>query len=93
MRRGPGGRRPKVVAANVDRLVVVAAAARPEPRQVLLDRLLVVGEANDLDLALVMNKIDLEVRPLPRLFPRPLQEGRVSGSGDQRGYRVRALAL
>jgi ribosome biogenesis GTPase len=59
VRKGPGGRRPKVVAANVDRLVVVAAAARPEPRQLLLDRLLVIGEADDLDPALVMNKIDL----------------------------------
>lgn len=59
VRRGPGGRRPKVVAANVDRLVVVAAAAKPEPRQFLLDRLLVIGEANDLDLAVVFNKRDL----------------------------------
>ena len=59
VRRGPGGRRPKVVAANVDRLVVVAAAARPEPRQLLLDRLLVIGEANLLALALVLNKSDL----------------------------------
>ncbi len=59
VRKGPGGRRPKVVAANVDRLVVVAAAARPEPRQLLLDRLLVIGEANRLDLALIMNKSDL----------------------------------
>ena len=59
VRRGPGGRRAKVIAANVARLVVVAAAARPEPRQVLLDRLMVVGESNDLELALVMNKIDL----------------------------------
>ena len=60
VRRGPGGRRAKVIAANLDRLVVVAAAARPEPRQVLLDRLMVVGESNDLDLALVMNKVDLD---------------------------------
>ena len=59
VRKGPGGRRPKVVAANVDRLVVVAAAARPEPRQLLLDRLLVIGEANFLALALVLNKSDL----------------------------------
>jgi ribosome biogenesis GTPase len=63
VRRGPGGRKPKVVAANVDRLVVVAAAARPEPRQILLDRLLVIGEANDLELALVLNKIDLVAEP------------------------------
>jgi ribosome biogenesis GTPase len=59
VRRGPGGRRPKVVAANVDRLVVVVAVARPEPRQTLIDRLLVIGEANHLDVVLVMNKMDL----------------------------------
>jgi ribosome biogenesis GTPase len=59
IRRGPGGRRPKVVAANVERLVVVAAVARPVPRQFLLDRLLVIGEANRLESALVLNKMDL----------------------------------
>jgi len=59
VRRGPGGRRPKVVAANVDRLVVVAAAARPEPTQVVLDRLLVVGESNGLESVVVLNKADL----------------------------------
>jgi ribosome biogenesis GTPase len=59
-RRGPGGRRAKVVAANVDRLVVVVSAARPEPRQVVIDRLLVIGEANELDLLLVINKVDLD---------------------------------
>jgi ribosome biogenesis GTPase len=65
VRRGPGGRRPKVVAANVDRLVVVASVARPEPRQVLLDRLLAVGEANHLETVLVMNKMDLAEDPRP----------------------------
>jgi ribosome biogenesis GTPase len=59
VRRGPGGRRAKVVAANLDQLVVVAAATRPDPGQALLDRLLTVGEANDLDTVLVMNKMDL----------------------------------
>jgi ribosome biogenesis GTPase len=59
VRRGPGGRRPKVVAANVHRLVVVMAVAHPEPRQPLIDRLLVVGEANRLQSVLVMNKVDL----------------------------------
>ena len=59
-RRGPGGRRPKVVAANLDRLVVVISIARPEPRQVIIDRLLVIGEANNLELVLVVNKADLE---------------------------------
>mgnify|MGYP001123018421 CR=1 FL=1 len=59
VRRGPGGRRPKVVAANVDRMGIVVSAARPEPRQALLDRLLVIGESNGLEPFLVMNKIDL----------------------------------
>jgi ribosome biogenesis GTPase len=45
----------------VDRLVVVAAAARPEPRQILLDRLLVIGEANHLHVTVVLNKVDLLV--------------------------------
>lgn len=65
IRRGTGGRRPKVVAANVDRLVAVVSVARPEPRPVLIDRLLVVGEANDLEVVLVLNKMDL----LPGLPP------------------------
>jgi len=59
VRRGPGGRRPKVIAANVDRLVIVASARRPDPGQSVLDRLLVVGEANQLEPVLVMNKMDL----------------------------------
>jgi len=59
VRRGPGGRRPKVLAANIHRLVVVMAFARPDPRQPLIDRLLVVGEANGLETALVFNKMDL----------------------------------
>jgi ribosome biogenesis GTPase len=90
VRKGPGGRRPKVVAANVDRLVAVAAAARPEPRQILLDRLLVIGEANHLDLALILNKTDLaeenpEFRDLSRLYRKigysVLETSAVSGDG------------
>jgi ribosome biogenesis GTPase len=52
-----------VVAANVDRLVVVMAAAAPEPRSALVDRLLVVGEANHLETDLVLNKMDLLGEP------------------------------
>ena len=59
VRKGPGGRRPKVVAANVDRLIIVVAATRPEPRQALIDRLLIIGESNGLDPVLVLNKWDL----------------------------------
>jgi ribosome biogenesis GTPase len=59
IRRGPGGRRPKVVAANIHRLVAVVAVDRPPPSQVLLDRLLVIGESNHLESVLVLNKVDL----------------------------------
>src|SRR5439155_9969367 len=42
--RGPGRRQP--IAANVDQVVVVAAARDPEPNFRMLDRLLVIAEAN-----------------------------------------------
>jgi ribosome biogenesis GTPase / thiamine phosphate phosphatase len=37
-----------VLVANVEQVIVVAAAAQPEPRLRLLDRLLVLAEANEL---------------------------------------------
>ncbi len=58
-RRAPGGRKAKVVAANVDRLVAVVAGADPEPRPETIDRLLVIAEADDVEPLLVVNKIDL----------------------------------
>jgi ribosome biogenesis GTPase len=60
VRRGPGGRGAKVVAANVDVLVTVMAARSPEPNLEAIDRLLVIAEANDLRAVLVINKLDLE---------------------------------
>jgi ribosome biogenesis GTPase / thiamine phosphate phosphatase len=58
-RRIPGGRGTRPVAANVDQVVVVIAAADPAPIPQLLDRLLVVAEANDIPPLVVINKIDL----------------------------------
>ena len=52
-------RRAKVVAANVDRLVPVVAAAEPAPHRELVDRLLVLAEADDIEAVLVVNKVDL----------------------------------
>ena len=63
VRRKPGGRDPKVVAANVDRLVAVFAAAQPDPARKQVDRLLVVAEANGIEAVLVLNKLDLEEAP------------------------------
>jgi ribosome biogenesis GTPase len=59
-RRAPGGGHgERVVAANVDQVVVVFAAAKPEPHPRMLDRFLVIAEANELRARIVINKVDL----------------------------------
>jgi ribosome biogenesis GTPase len=59
-RREPGGRRgERVLAANVDQVVIVFAAARPEPHPRMLDRFLVIAEANELPARIVVNKVEL----------------------------------
>jgi ribosome biogenesis GTPase len=59
-RRAPGGGfGERIVAANVDQVVIVFAVAKPEPHPRMLDRFLVIAEANDLAARLVVNKIDL----------------------------------
>ena len=59
-RRAPGeGQGERVVAANVDQVVVVFAAAKPEPHRRMLDRFLVIAEANSLQSRIVVNKIEL----------------------------------
>lgn len=59
-RRAPGGARgERVVIANVDQVVIVFAAARPDPHPRMLDRFLVIAEANDLAARIVINKVDL----------------------------------
>lgn len=59
-RRQPGGRHgERVVVANVDQVVVVFAAARPEPHPRMLDRFLVIAEGNALAARVVVNKVDL----------------------------------
>src|SRR5471030_457049 len=48
-RRAPGGGQgQRIVAANVDQVVVMFAAAKPEPHPRMLDRFLVIAEGNDL---------------------------------------------
>ena len=59
-RRVPEGRGARPVAANVDHVFVVTATADPPPLPQLVDRLLVVAEANGIPAAVVVNKIDLE---------------------------------
>jgi ribosome biogenesis GTPase len=64
-RRAPGaGQGERIVAANVDQVVVVFAAAKPEPHRRMLDRFLVIAEANSLQSRVVINKIELVDRSL-----------------------------
>lgn len=58
-RRVPEGRGLRPVVANPDQVVVVSASRDPVPIPQLLDRLLVVAEANHLPARVVLNKIDL----------------------------------
>lgn len=63
-RREPGGRRgERILAANVDQVLVVFSVANPEPHARMIDRFLVVCEGNDLEAHLVLNKTDLVTNP------------------------------
>jgi ribosome biogenesis GTPase len=59
-RREPHGRGARPVVANVDRVFVVTATRDPEPIPSVIDRMLVLAEVNDLPVALVVNKTDLD---------------------------------
>ncbi len=67
-RRSADGRREQLIAANVDQLGAVLSVTRPQPVLSLLDRFLVLAEANDISAFVVSNKVDLsgpeEVREL-----------------------------
>jgi ribosome biogenesis GTPase len=73
-RRAPG---PKgawaqdVIVANIDQLVPVFAAARPEPHWRMLDRFLALAEMDELDSVIVLNKVDLG---LPAAVEKALAE-------------------
>lgn len=80
LRAGPARRGVKVIAANLDRLVVVVSAARPDPNPETIDRLFVLGELGGLDGVLVVNKLDLD------------PDGEIAGALEERfrpsGYPV-----
>jgi ribosome biogenesis GTPase len=69
-----------VLAANIDRLVIVAALADPPLRPGLIDRFLVEAALQDLPPLVVLNKVDLEGttdeegRPLTRAVLDPYRE-------------------
>ncbi len=58
-RRSSGSRVAKVVAANLDRLLVVASVADPPVSRSVIDRMLVMGEAGGMDCRVVLNKVEL----------------------------------
>lgn len=59
-RRAPGGAHgERIVAVNLDQVIVVFAVAKPEPHPRMLDRFLVIAEGNDLPARVVVNKVDL----------------------------------
>lgn len=58
-RRTPSGRGNRPVAANLDRVFVVTSAADPQPIPQLIDRLCAIAEANEIPVALVINKSEL----------------------------------
>jgi ribosome biogenesis GTPase len=59
-RRVPEGRGVRPIAANVDQVFVVAATRNPDPIPQLIDRLLVLAEADGIAAAVVLNKVDLD---------------------------------
>jgi ribosome biogenesis GTPase len=59
-RRAPGhGKGERVIAANIDQVIVMFAAAKPEPHPRMIDRFLVIAEANDLHARIIINKVEL----------------------------------
>ena len=50
----------KVLAVNVDRVLLVVAAMRPQPQRDFIDRMLVLAEAEDIEPVVVINKVDLK---------------------------------
>lgn len=59
-RRTPGQRQSeRVVVSNLDQVLVVFSTTRPEPHPRMLDRFLVIAEANDITARIVVNKTDL----------------------------------
>jgi len=77
-RRAAGGeraRRSQPIAANVDQVVVVTAVRDPEPNPRFIDRLLVIAAANGLPAVVVVNKVDLDRKPLAALERRMTPAG------------------
>ena len=59
-RRVPEGRGVRPIAANVDQVFVIVATRSPDPIPQLIDRLLVLADADGITAAVVLNKVDID---------------------------------
>lgn len=75
--------RQQLLAANIDRVLIVASAAEPALKPNLIDRLLVTAERDGIEPLLVINKIDL-------VEPAELQP--LVGVYSQMGYEVHLVS-
>ena len=84
----------QIIAANVDQIVAVFAAANPRPAWNLLDRYLVSAESTEIPALICLTKMDLvEDRPEAEEIQRGdggVSGHRVSGGLDERRDRRRA---
>ena len=72
VRRAPGSRAgERIVMANVDQVIVVFAFVKPEPHTGMIDRFLVIAEANDIAARLVLNKSELIDDASAKAFAAP----------------------
>ncbi len=59
LRRPSRSRFAKVVAANLDQLLLVASVADPPPSRSVIDRMLVMGESGGMECVIVLNKAEV----------------------------------
>ena len=91
-RRVPEGRGVRPIAANVDQVFVVVAARSPDPIPQLIDRLLVLAEADGIEAAVVLNKVDLD--PGTEIAERCRRSGyRVHPASVKTGEGVESLKV
>jgi putative ribosome biogenesis GTPase RsgA len=101
VRAGPGGRKPKVVAANLDRALAVFSVSEPTFDLAAADRFLVLAESCGVTPVIVLNKMDLPggaaveeqvVAPYTslgyRVFPTSARNRNLGPDGALRGGEV-----
>jgi ribosome biogenesis GTPase len=73
-RRAPGkAPRPKAIVANVDQVLIVFAAAQPDPHLRMLDRFLVIAADSDIAPLIIVNKTDRSGMDAARAIFRPYE--------------------